>query len=156
MGLNFRRSKQIASGIRRNISLSSISYSIGKKGNRIVFGNKRTYFSFKVPFTNTYYRTSSSFKPRNIKSASKPTSTFDLKKYKSQNRATQSYYQYNYTPKDNSNNAQWGCASLVFGIFLFIGFLIGGNPIWAFSSIAIFGFLYWFLTLTKSKNKRHH
>lgn len=153
MGFYFRKSKQIASGVRRNISLSGISYSFGKKGSRVTFRNKRTYFSFKVPFTNIYYRTSTSFKHKRIKTSTKTSSKIDLKKYKSHDYSKQSYNPYYSHQKNNSNNEQWGCVSLIFGIFLFFGFLIGGNPIWAFGSIAIFGFFYWYLTLRKAKNR---
>lgn len=82
--------------------MTGTSYSIGKKGGKITFGNKRTYFSFKIPFTNIYYRTSASFKPKRIKTSSK----IDLTKYKSQDYPKQSYNQFNSHQKNNSNNAQ--------------------------------------------------
>ena len=153
MGFYYKKSKKIATGVRRNLSLSGISYSFGKKGNRVTFGNKRTYFSFRVPFTNMYYRTSTAFKPKRIKSPSKNASKIDLTKYKSKTPATYSYNPNNYSSKNDSIKAQWGCGSLLLGLFLFIGFLIGGNPLWSIGSIVIFGFFYWYLTLRKTKKK---
>lgn len=110
MGTVYRKSKQVAPGIRATFSKSGLSsVSFGGKGARMTFGGKRTTTSFGIPGTGFRYQTSSSSNPQS------------------------------YTGKSSNT---WGCATILLGIFLFVGFLMGGNPDWAVGSVLVLALLY--------------
>lgn len=140
MGLRFRKSVKIFPGVKLNFSKSGTSMTVGKRGMSANFSSRGTRTTVGVPGTGLSY-TSYSKKPHTPKAKSPK----DYKMLSSVDKAPYKYTaSYSDTRKKNANTAMWGCASLIFGIFLFLGFLIiGHNIVWAFGSLGVFGLIYY-------------
>ena len=144
MGFQYRKSKKIVPGIRMNTSLRGTSFSFGKKGFSYNIGSKRSSFSFKIPGTKIRYRTTSSNNHSKLPKKGAFIASTPINSSSSQ----QSYNAW----KDKT---QWGCVSFIVAIFLFCGFLVGGNPDWAFGSLIIFGAIYYFCILFPQRKKKN-
>lgn len=147
MGLRFRKSVKILPGVKLNFSKSGTSMTVGKRGMSANFSSRGTRTTVGIPGTGLSY-TSYSPKPRT------PKVKFP-KDYKALSSIEKAPYMhkasYSDIRKKNANTAMWGCASLIFGIFLFLGFLIiGHNILWAFGSLGVFGLIY-YLCINNSK-----
>ena len=55
MGFYFRKSINLAKGVRLNLSKSGVSVSLGTKGARFTIGPKGTRTTFSIPNTGIYY-----------------------------------------------------------------------------------------------------
>ncbi len=147
MGLRFRKSVKILPGVKLNFSKSGTSVTVGKRGMSTNFSSRGTRVIVNIPGTGLSYA-SYSKKPRTPKVKSP-------KDYKVLSSIDKTPYAHNTLYSDakekNANAAMWGSASLIFGIFLFLGFLIIGRNIeWAFGSLGVFGLIY-YLCINNSK-----
>lgn len=147
MGLRFRKSVKILPGVKLNFSESGASVTVGKRGMSANFSSRGTRTTVGIPGTGLSY-TSYSRKSHTPKVKSH-------KDYKDLSSVDKTPYMHNVSYSDarkkNANTAMWGCASLIFGIFLFLGFLIiGHNIVWAFGSLGVFGLIY-FLCINNSR-----
>lgn len=126
MGFIFRKSIKLAPGVRLNFSKNGMSsVSFGGKGGRVSVGSKRTTTTVGIPGTGIRYQTSKSHTHRNSMSTNSQ----------------------GYSTSNNELGTQWGCAFLLIGIFLFLGFLLIGQKIgWAFGSLGLGVFLYFLLS----------
>lgn len=147
MGLRFRKSVKILPGVKLNFSKSGTSVTIGKRGMSANFSSQGTRATVGIPGTGVSY-TPYSKKPRvpKVKSLKDYTVLSSVDKVPYIHKTS-----YSDKNKRNANTAMWGCASLIFGIFLFLGFLIiGHNIAWAFGSLGVFGLIY-YLCINNSK-----
>lgn len=140
MGLRFRKSVKVLPGIKLNFSKSGTSMTVGKRGMSANFSSRGTRTTIGIPGTGLSY-TSYSNKPGTPKVKSP-------QDYKVLSSAGTTPYihntSYSDAKKKDANTAMWGCASLIFGVFLFLGFLIIGHDIvWAFGSLGVFGLIYY-------------
>lgn len=147
MGLRFRKCVKILPGVKLNFSKSGASVTVGKRGMSSNFSSRGTRTTVGIPGTGLSY-TSYSKKPRTPEVKSP-------KDYKILSSVDKAPYMYNASysgaREKNANTAMWGYASLIFGIFLFLGFLIiGHNIVWAFGSLGVFGLIY-YLCINNSK-----
>lgn len=149
MGIIFRKSKKIAPGVKMNLTQSGTSFSFGGKGARYSVGSKRSTFSFKIPGTNLRWRTSSSNSPSAKHKGTK--NNIDFTKVRAIADSNGGRGQINYSKKNNDLiKANWGCAFIVLGLFLFGGFLMGGYPWIAIGCLAFF-ILLRFIIMPKRK-----
>lgn len=140
MGLRFRKSVKILPGVKLNLSKSRTSMTVGKRGMSVNFSSRGTRTAVGIPGTGVSY-TIYSRKSR----IPKVKSPKDYKALSSVDKAPYMYKaSYSDTRKKNANTAMRGCASLIFGIFLFLGFLIiGHNIVGALGSLGMFGLIYY-------------
>ena len=140
MGLRFRKSVKILPGVKLNFSKSGTSVTVGKRGMSANFSSRGIRNTVGIPGTGLSY-TSYSPKPHTPKVRFPK----DYKALSSVEKAPYMYKtSYSDTRKKNANTAMWGYASLIFGIFLFLGFLIiGHNIVGALSSLGMFGLIYY-------------
>ena len=125
MGLIYRKSKKIAPGVKANFSLSGLS--------SISFGGKGSRITFGSKRTTTSFHIPGTSLRYQTSSSSKN------KQY----------------PTSNSNSSNWGCALWLLSIFLFAGFLMGGNPNWAIGSVVVIEGLYYTIKYLKNKFNKH-
>lgn len=147
MGLRFRKSVKILPGVKLNFSKSGTSVTVGKRGMSTNFSSRGTRTTIGIPGTGVSYTTYSQ-KPRTSKVKSSKDYTVLSSVDKTPYMLNTSYSD---ARKKNANAAMWGGASLIFGIFLFLEFLIiGHNIAWAFGSLGVFGLIY-YLCINNSK-----
>ena len=58
--------------------------------------------------------------------------------------------------QSNSNSSNLGCALWLLSIFLFAGFLMGGNPGWAIGSVVVIEGLYYTTKYLQNKFNKHN
>lgn len=146
MGLRYRKSVNILPGIKLNFSKSGISTTIGKKGMGANFSDKGVRTTVGILGTGISYSSTSSkrrVKPVNVEKA--------INANKQHNWFLDNIpSQFHAKKQNNTNKTNWGCASALLGIFLFICFLIiGQQPLWAFSSLLVFGLIYYLCVIKK-------
>ena len=155
MGIRYRKSVNILPGVKMNFSQKGFSsFSIGGKGARMTFGNKRTTASVGIPGTGLRYQTSSSAgKGRRAKNnaANNVASQSSKSLYPFEKKASTSYMPSKRSDSVWADKTQWGCAFMILGLFLFVGFLIGEHPGLAFGSLFVFGGLYYIMVLRKQR-----
>lgn len=142
MGFRFRKSINLLPGAKLNLSKSGISFTVGKRGKSVSFSNRGVRTTVGLPGTGMSYTSTSSThktkaqKHRLVEVTPRRASFLDI---------SQPYSGAAYAKREEleANKAQWGCASLILGISLFLGFLIiGQQPAWAFGSLGLFGLIY--------------
>lgn len=112
------------------------------------FSSRGVSTSIGIPGTGISYRSTSTHKRRRVSKAAmtKISDTIQLhggRKIPNLPVDEDRYWAEERRQRRNQDAAQWGCASLLVGIFLFFGFLIiGQNLSWAFGSLLLFGFLF--------------
>lgn len=116
MGLIYRKSKKIAPGVRLNFSKNGLS-SVSLGGK----GGRMTFGSKRTTTSVHIPGTSMRYQSSSAGKHHAPT---------------------NYS----GGKSNWGCATIVLAVFLFAGFLMGGNPDWAIGSVATLGLLYFILS----------
>lgn len=140
MGLRFRKSVKILPGVKLNFSKSGTSMTVGKRGMSTNFSSRGIRNTVCISGTGLSY-TSYYPKPRTpkVKFPKDSMALSPVKKAPYMHKAS-----YSDIRKKNANTAMWGYASLIFGIFLFLGFLIiGHNIVWAWGSLGMFGLIYY-------------
>ncbi len=143
MGLRFRKSVRLLPGVKINFNKNSTSFTIGGRGASMTFGKRGTTATIGLPGTGLSYTARTSSKIRNRghyhydeKVAFHNERHIDI----SQLPASTEYV--SYKSYDNTSGAQLGCAAFVLGFFLFFGFILGGNPDWAFGALGVCIFLW--------------
>lgn len=144
MGLRFRKSVKLFPGVRLNFNKNSTSFTLGGRGASMTFGKRGTTATIGIPGTGLSYTSFSSNrrnygKRRHYKRGSQTTPYvghhIDISQIPTMGYAS-------YKSDDNTSGTQLGCAALVLGLFLFFGFILGGNPDWAFGALGVCLFLW--------------
>ena len=100
MGFYFRKSINLAKGVRLNLSKSGVSLSLGTKGARFTIGPKGTRTTFSIPNTGIYYTKNYSYKKKEEKENSVSCDEKQLDQYNNYLDNVTKLYKFSYNPID--------------------------------------------------------
>ena len=100
MGFYFRKSINLAKGVRLNLSKSGVSVSLGTKGARFTIGPKGTRTTFSIPNTGIYYTKNYSYKKKEEKENSVSCDVKQLDQYNDYLDNVTKLYKFSYNPID--------------------------------------------------------
>ena len=100
MGFYFRKSINLAKGVRLNLSKSGVSLSLGTKGARFTIGPKGTRTTFSIPNTGIYYTKNYSYKKKEEKENSVSCDVKQLDQYNDYLDNVTKLYKFSYNPID--------------------------------------------------------
>ena len=100
MGFYFRKSINLAKGVRLNLSKSGVSVSLGTKGARFTIGPKGTRTTFSIPNTGIYYTKNYSYKKKEEKENSVSCDEKQLDQYNDYLDNVTKLYKFSYNPID--------------------------------------------------------
>lgn len=142
MGFRFRKSINLLPGAKLNLSNSGVSLTVGKRGKSVSFSNRGVRTTVGLPGTGLSYTSTSGAHKTKLRKH-KPVEATPRRASSSGISQPYSGAAYAKRKELEANKAQWGCASLILGISLFLGFLIiGQQPAWAFGSLGVFGIIF--------------